>query len=113
MRKLGGVHVAVVTSAAKAAYDMAVRCLRPAGTLAVVGLPAEPLALQALALVGSEVRIVSAAVGTRDDLRATLELAVAGKLRCRIEQVPLDRVNDVFARMERGAINGRMVLRCC
>ena len=113
VRKLGGVHVAVVTSAAKAAYDMAVRCLRPAGTLAVVGLPAEPLAFQALALVGSEVRIVSAAVGTRDDLRATLDLAVAGKLRCRIEQVPLDRVNDVFARMERSAINGRMVLRCC
>ena len=113
VRKLGGVHVAVVTSAAKAAYDMAVRCLRPAGTLAVVGLPADPLAFQALALVGSEVRIVSAAVGTRDDLRATLDLAVAGKLRCRVEQVPLDRVNDVFARMERGAINGRMVLRCC
>ena len=112
VRKLG-VHVAVVTSAAKAAYDMAVRCLRPAGTLAVVGLPAEPLAFQALSLVGSEIRIVSAAVGTRDDLRATLELAVAGKVRCRIEQVPLDRVNDVFARMERGAINGRMVLRCC
>jgi propanol-preferring alcohol dehydrogenase len=113
VRKLGGVHVAVVTSAAKAAYDMAVRCLRPAGTLAVVGLPAEPLTFQALALVGSEVRIVSAAVGTRDDLRATLELAVAGKLRCRIDEVPLERVNDVFARMERGAINGRMVLRCC
>src|SRR5215210_669105 len=53
VRKLGGMHVAVVTSAAKAAYDMAVRCLRPAGTLAVVGLPAEPLAFQALALVGS------------------------------------------------------------
>ena len=94
VRKLGGMHVAVVTSAAKAAYDMAVRCLRPAGTLAVVGLPAEPLAFQALALVGSEIRIVSAAVGTRDDLRATLELAVAGKLRCRIEEVPLADVNE-------------------
>jgi propanol-preferring alcohol dehydrogenase len=113
VRKLGGMHVAVVTSAAKAAYDMALRCVRPAGTLAVVGLPAEPLAFQALALVGSEVRIVSAAVGTRDDLRATLELAVAGKLRCRIEEVPLAAVNDVFERMQRGAINGRMVLRCC
>lgn len=113
VRKLGGMHVAVVTSAAKAAYDMAVRCLRPAGTLAVVGLPAEPLAFQALALVGSEIRIVSAAVGTRDDLHATLELAVAGKLRCRVDEVPLVEVNDVFDRMQRGAINGRVVLRCC
>lgn len=113
VRKLGGMHVAVVTSAAKAAYEMALKCLRPAGTLAVVGLPSEPIGFQALALVGSELRIVSAAVGTRDDLRATLDLAVAGKLRCRIEEVPLEQVNDVFERMTRGAISGRMVLRCC
>ncbi|MEP7058629.1 MAG: zinc-dependent alcohol dehydrogenase [Caldimonas sp.] len=113
VRKLGGVHVAIVTSAAKAAYEMALKCLRPAGTLAVVGLPNEPLGFQALALVGNELRIVSAAVGTRDDLRATLDLAVAGKLRCRMEEAPLDAVNEVFERMTRGTINGRIVLRCC
>jgi D-arabinose 1-dehydrogenase-like Zn-dependent alcohol dehydrogenase len=27
--------------------------------------------------------------------------------------VPLADVNSVFDRMQRGAINGRMVLRCC
>jgi len=113
VRKLGGAHVAVVTSAAKAAYDLALKCLRPAGTLAVVGLPAEPLAFQALALVAGEYRIVSASVGTRDDVRATLDLAVAGKLRCRVEEAPLADVNAVFARMRQGAISGRMVLRCC
>jgi propanol-preferring alcohol dehydrogenase len=113
VRKLGGAHVAVVTSAAKAAYDMALKCLRPAGTLAVVGLPAEPLTFQALALVGSEVRIVSAAVGTREDLRAVLALAVAGRLRCRVEEAPLADVNAVLERMQRGNIRGRMVLRCC
>ena len=113
VRKLGGAHVAVVTSAAKAAYDLALKCLRPAGTLAVVGLPVEPLAFQALALVAGEYRIVSASVGTRDDVRATLDLAVAGKLRCRVEEAPLADVNAVFARMRQGAISGRMVLRCC
>jgi alcohol dehydrogenase, propanol-preferring len=113
VRKLGGAHVAVVTSAAKAAYDLALKCLRPAGTLAVVGLPVEPLAFQALALVAGEYRIVSASVGTRDDVRATLDLAVAGKVRCRVEEAPLADVNAVFARMRQGAISGRMVLRCC
>ena len=39
LRRKGGVHVALVTSAAKAAYDMAFSCLRPTGTLLVVGLP--------------------------------------------------------------------------
>jgi propanol-preferring alcohol dehydrogenase len=113
VRALGGLHVAIVTSAAKPAYDMALRCLRPAGTLAVVGLPPEPLSFASLALVGSEVRIVSASVGTRDDLRAVLELAAQGKLRCRVETVPLASVNEVLERMTRGSIRGRMVLRCC
>ena len=53
LRKLGGAHVALVTSAAKAAYDMAFKGLRPGGTLAVVGLPPEALSFQALAIVGS------------------------------------------------------------
>jgi propanol-preferring alcohol dehydrogenase len=112
-RQLGGMHVCVVTSAAKAAYDMALRCLRPTGTLAVVGLPAEALSFQALALVGAEARIVSAAVGTRDDIRAVLALAASGQLVCRIEEAPLTDVNDVLARMRRGDIRGRIVLRCC
>jgi propanol-preferring alcohol dehydrogenase len=113
IRKLGGAHVAVVTSAAKAAYDMAFKCLRPAGTLAVVGLPPEALSFQALGIVGNEIRIVGAAVGTREDMRAVLDLAVAGELRCQVETQPLADVNEVFARMQRGAISGRVVLRCC
>jgi alcohol dehydrogenase, propanol-preferring len=113
IRKLGGAHVAVVTSAAKAAYDMAFKCLRPAGTLAVVGLPPEALSFQALGIVGNEIRIVGAAVGTREDMRAVLDLAVAGQLRCQVEMQPLADVNAVFARLQRGGISGRVVLRCC
>ena len=113
IRKLGGAHVAVVTSAAKAAYDMAFKCLRPAGTLAVVGLPPEALSFQALGIVGNEIRIVGAAVGTREDMRAVLDLAVAGQLCCQVEMQPLSEVNEVFARMQRGGISGRVVLRCC
>ena len=113
LRKLGGMHVAVVTSAAKAAYELAMKSLRPAGTLAIVGLPSETIPLNALSFVGSELRIVSAAVGTRDDMRAVLELAAQGQLRCHIEEVPLADANAVFERMRRGQINGRMVLRCC
>ena len=33
IRKAGGAHVALVCSAAKAAYDTAFNCLRPTGTL--------------------------------------------------------------------------------
>jgi propanol-preferring alcohol dehydrogenase len=113
VRAAGGLHVAIVTSAAKAAYDTALRCLRPGGTLAVVGLPPEPLSFLPLALVGSEIRIVAASVGTRDDMREVLALAAAGQLHCEVDSVPLADVNDVLERMTRGSIRGRMVLRCC
>jgi alcohol dehydrogenase, propanol-preferring len=113
LRKQGGVNVAVVTSAAKAAYDTAFKCLAPGGTLSVVGLPAEPLTFPALGLVGIEARIVGSSVGTREDMRAVLELAAQGKLRCLTETQPLGEVNAVFERMRRGQINGRVVLTCC
>ena len=111
IRKAGGAHVAVVTSAAKAAYDSALKYLRPAGTLSVVGLPAEALSFSALALVGAEAKIIGSSVGTRDDLRAVLQLAADGKLRCLTEVQELDQVNAVFERMRQGQINGRVVLR--
>ena len=112
IRKLGGVHVAVVTSAAKAAYDGAIKYLRPSGTLCVVGLPAEALTFSALALVASETRIVGSSVGTREDLHAVLQLAAQGKLRCHTEVQALDQINQVFDRMRQGQINGRVVLTC-
>jgi len=112
IRKAGGAHVAVVTSAAKAAYDSAFKYLRPAGTLCVVGLPAEALTFAALALVGIEAKVVGSSVGTREDLRAVLQLAADGKLRCHTEEQPLDQINQVFERMRRGQISGRVVLTC-
>jgi len=110
LRGRGGVHAAVVTSAAQAAYAAALKSLRPDGTLCVVGLPAEPLQFQALALVGAEAHIVGSAVGTRADLRAVLDLADKGHLRCRVEVRSLSQVNEVLAAMRRGAIQGRVVL---
>jgi alcohol dehydrogenase, propanol-preferring len=110
IRALGGAHIAIVTSAAKPAYDAALRALRPAGTLVVVGLPREPLSFHALSLVSSEARIIGSAVGTRQDIREVLALAAAGKLRCHIETQPLERINDVLDLMRAAKISGRVVL---
>ena len=107
---LGGAHIAVVTSAARAAYELGFRCLRPAGTLSVVGLPPEPLGFGALQIVSGEYRIVGSAVGTRDDVRATLALAASGKLRCHCHARPLAEVNAVLDEMRAGKIAGRAVL---
>src|SRR5260370_31029028 len=57
MRKQGGAHVVLVTSGSKAAYDMAFYCVRPTGTLLVVGLPANDICFPPIMMAAGEVRI--------------------------------------------------------
>lgn len=109
IRKMGGAHVAVVTSAAKQAYDMAFYAVRSSGTLMVVGMPAEDLSFPAIMM--REIRIMSAATGTREDMREVLELAAAGRLKCHVETRRLDQVNEVFEEMRAAKITGRVVLK--
>jgi propanol-preferring alcohol dehydrogenase len=110
MKKIGGPHVALVTSASKAAYDQAFSSLRPDGTLGVIGLPGEDLCFPAIVMVARETRIVASSVGTRADLRELLELAAGGKVRCRTEARPLSQINEVFEEMRGGRILGRVVV---
>ena len=109
-RTLGGAHVVLVTSAAKAAYDTAFGCLRQRGTLLVVGLPSENICFPAIMMAAGEVRIQASAVGTRQDVRDVLALAAAGKLKCQVASRPLSDVNDVLEEMRHGRIAGRVVL---
>ncbi len=106
-----GPHVAMVTAPSKSAYDLAFRTLRRRGTLAVVGIPDENLSFHADDMVIGEFKIVGSAVGTRQEIREVLALAAAGKLRCAVETRVLADINDVFARMQRGEILGRVVLK--
>lgn len=110
LRRKGGVHVALVTSAAKAAYDTAFRCLRPAGTLLVVGLPAENICFPPIMMAAGEVRIRASAVGTRQELEEVLSLADAGKLRCQVATRPLSEVNHALEELDCGRVTGRIVL---
>ena len=110
LRRQGAVHVCLVSSAAKAAYDMAFHCLRPTGTLLVVGLPAENICFPPILMAGREIRIQASAVGTRQDLQEVLSLAAAGKLRCQATARPLSEVNQVLGELRSGQASGRIVL---
>jgi propanol-preferring alcohol dehydrogenase len=106
----GGVHVALVTVGSRAAYDAAFRSLRAGGTLVVIGIPTEDLAVSADFMTTKEFRLLGSGVGTRDDLRETLQLAAEGHLRCQVQGCSLDEINRVFEEMEQGRIQGRAVV---
>jgi propanol-preferring alcohol dehydrogenase len=110
LRGKGGLHVALVASAARAAYDTAFSCVRPTGTLLVVGLPAENICFPPILMAAAEIRIQASAVGTREDVREVLALAAAGKIRCRVSTRPLSEANEAFERLRSGQVSGRLVL---
>jgi propanol-preferring alcohol dehydrogenase len=110
LRGKGGVHVALVASAARAAYDMAFSCVRPTGTLLVVGLPAENICFPPILMSAREVCIQASAVGTREDVREVLALAAAGKIRCQVGTRPLSEANEVLEELRSGQVSGRIVL---
>jgi propanol-preferring alcohol dehydrogenase len=112
LRNSGGFHAALVTSAAKAAYDLAFNSLRPAGILLAVGLPAENICFPPIMMAAREVRIQATAVGTRQDLREVLAMAASGKIRCQITTHPLAEANAVMEHLRHGRISGRAVLTC-
>ena len=108
LRAKGGVHVALVTSAAKAAYDLAFSCLRPTGTLLVVGLPSENLCFPPILMSAKEVHIRASAVGTRQDVREVLAMASEGKIRCQVTPRPLAHANEVLDELRQGQVAGRI-----
>ena len=106
----GGAHVVMVTSGSRAAYETALRSIRKAGTLAIVGMAPEPVPLSTVAMVSGEYRIVGSAVGSREDLREVLQLASEGKVKCRVETRAFDQVDTVLNEMKEGRLVGRVVL---
>jgi propanol-preferring alcohol dehydrogenase len=49
-------------------------------------------------------------VGTRLDLKESLEFASAGKVKAIVKAEPLENINDIFQRMREGRIEGRIVV---
>jgi propanol-preferring alcohol dehydrogenase len=110
LRSRGGVHVSLVTSAARASYDTAFHCVRPTGTLLVVGLPADPICFPPILMAAGEIRIQASTVGTRQDVREVLAMAADGNVRCQVASRPLVEANEALDQLRRGQVSGRLVL---
>jgi alcohol dehydrogenase, propanol-preferring len=111
VRGFGGVHLALVASATKSAYDTAFACVRPTGTLLVVGLPAQDLVFPPIVMAASEIHIKASSVGTREDLREVLAMGASGAVHCHVTTRPLQEVQNVLGELSRGEVSGRVVLR--
>jgi propanol-preferring alcohol dehydrogenase len=108
---IGGAHAVLITAVSVKAFQQALGMLRRGGTCVLNGLPPGEFPTPIFDVVLKRLTIRGSIVGTRKDLQEALQFAAEGKVRATIETQPLEAVNDVFDRLRRGAVQGRVVLQ--
>ncbi|RZF60964.1 alcohol dehydrogenase AdhP [Sphingomonas populi] len=106
----GGAQGALVTAVSEKAFEQAIGMIARGGTVALNGLPPGDFPLNIFGMVLNGITVRGSIVGTRLDLQESIDFAAAGKVKATISTARLEDVNDVFARMRNGQIEGRVVL---
>ena len=108
--QVGGAHGVLVTAVSPKIFRQSIDMLRRGGTCTLVGLPPGDFPTPIFDVVLKRLTIRGSIVGTRKDLQESLQFAAEGKVKPTIETQPLDAINEVFARLKGGQVNGRVVL---
>ena len=106
----GGAHGVVVTAVVPAAFSQAINMVRRKGTVALVGLPPGEFKTPIIPFVLDRITIRGSIVGGRQDLAEAIEFFAEGKVHSHYHEMKLEDINQVFADMKAGKIDGRMVM---
>lgn len=106
----GGAHSAVVTAVSKVAFNQAVDSIRAGGRVVAVGLPSETMELSIVKTVLDGIQVIGSLVGTRKDLEEAFQFGAEGLVVPVVQKRPVEDAVAIFDEMEKGQIQGRMVL---
>jgi propanol-preferring alcohol dehydrogenase len=106
----GGAHGILVTAVSPAAFSQSLSMVRRKGTISLVGLPPGDFATPIFDVVLKRITIRGSIVGTRKDLAEAIQFAAEGKVTAHIHRKALGDINDVFAGLKAGTVDGRVVL---
>lgn len=106
----GGAHGILVTAVHPQAFGQAIGMARRGGTIVFVGLPPGEFPAPIFDVVLKGLTIRGSIVGTRQDMAEALDFFARGLIKPTVSTANLDEINDVFARMEAGEIDGRVVI---
>lgn len=109
-KEIGGAHGALITAVSPKAFEQALGMVRRGGTVSLVGLPPGEFPLDIFGMVLNGITVRGSIVGTRLDLQESLAFAEQSKVAATVASDRLENINDIFARMHAGTIEGRVVL---
>jgi uncharacterized zinc-type alcohol dehydrogenase-like protein len=85
--------------------------LAPKGKLHVVGVPPEPLAVNAFQLIGAQRSVSGSPSGAPATVAKMLEFCARHNINAVTEEFPMSRANEALARLEAGKARYRVVLK--
>ncbi len=109
-KKVGGAQGVLVTAVSPKAFEQSLGMVARGGTVSFNGLPPGDFPLSIYDTVINGVTVRGSIVGTRLDLQEALNFAGEGKVKATIATAKLEDINDIFARMHHGDIQGRIVI---
>ena len=108
-----GAEAVICVAGSPSSYDMAVSLVRNWGTVVCVGIPPNSyrLSLNPFELIVRGIRIIGTTVGDKDQMRALMYMAAAGKLKPSVELFPFTNLPEVVERLRNARVAGRAVLQ--
>lgn len=106
----GGVHGVLVTAVSPPAFRQALGMVRRKGTVSLVGLPPGDFETPIFDVVLKRITLRGSIVGNRQDLAEALAFAAEGKVKAHIHHKRLEDINDIFADLKKGTVDGRIVI---
>src|SRR5271170_621627 len=110
LQRMGGARAILATATSGDAMGPLVSGLSARGKFIVVGVPQEPIQLNAFPLVFGGRSIYGSLTGTPIDSEDTLGFSVLENIRPMIETLPLEQAAEAYGRMMQGKARFRMVL---
>jgi D-arabinose 1-dehydrogenase-like Zn-dependent alcohol dehydrogenase len=110
LERLGGARAILATATSGAAMGPLVPGLSARGKFIVVGVPEDPISLNAFPLVFGGRSVYGTLTGTPIESEDTLAFSVLENVRSMIETLPLEKAAEAYAKMMAGKARFRMVL---
>lgn len=110
LRDIGGADACINFAPSNRVWDAILKGVNTRGWIISIAQVPEPVQLSLEWLLFTGVRITGSSVGSRQELRDLLEIGARIGLKLDIETVPLAKANDAMDRLQRGEVDGRLVI---
>jgi uncharacterized zinc-type alcohol dehydrogenase-like protein len=106
----GSFDLILNTLSAEAPWDLYLHLLRLDGCMVLLGIPPQPVPIMASSLIDSRRCLAGSLIGGTEEIQEMLDFCGKNNITPEIERIPIQQVNEAYARVLAGKVKYRFVL---